>query len=154
MSLIDRIASHRTLALVSVIVLMAVALFLSILSATSQPSVHTVVREVLVPGPAGPPGPPGADGKNGAVGAPGSNGKNGNAGPIGRTGSKGQNGQTGATGKTGTTGKTGETGKTGPRGVQGRAGPVCPPGFSSQTLEVRLRASGNQTAIVHLCVAS
>ena len=102
------------------------------------------------PGSAGPPGssiigPPGSSvtGPQGQAGVPGARGATGSAGPPGSA-------VPGPQGVQGTPGPAGQAGVPGQQGRQGEPGPLCPPGFSSQQLTVRLR--GNDEASILACV--
>ena len=93
----------------------------------------------------GPPGPPGPAGAVGKAGARGSRGERGTAGARGARGAQGDPGAQGQQGNRGARGGRGA------RGVRGPGGLVCPPGFTTRTVEVDVRGPGSAT--LHVCVA-
>jgi len=125
-------------------------------------------------GSQGPPGPtivvPGTgtntsvpDSNGSSTGATGATGANGQSitGPAGSSGSTGPAGSPGQT-VTGPPGPAGPPGPPGPpgTGIQGPAGPPgqqgapasCPPGFTMQSIAVRL-PKGNDAITIHVCAA-
>lgn len=96
-------------------------------------------------GSTGGTGATGSTGSAGETGTPGSSGATGEAGTAGATGPPGPPGPPGAVGATGATGAQGPRGAPGP--VQ--TAPVCPPGFTLTTIELKEK---NNSFLAAICI--